>query len=1202
MREKLGLNKKPRTGFLGNYSLAPKALKSADKARGVPSLRSATDRDGDTVLIKTWPRDPKVDDSDLHEIWRNETRQLYRLGGLRGASDFVAQLRTSAIDETGYHLVLSIGQRLPLATHLLRNEELTYSNRRNIRGRRLLWANLLRLAKGVDMLHMQGMLHRNLTAWSVLTDDGQEADFQLTGFEWSMRIVGLGDDSTKARTRALEADGRHSFTRDWQQFGGLAAQLFDLSLSRLSNTSIPSHEVAEYLTAAETRVIRELLQVLPADRLDGRAVLAQIDKILLALDASIQNEELVFQLVLPLGAAGRISPIIREASDGALEIDDEDGQMAFVENDLADPSVIAVRDNSSIAGYRIALRGGRLTYYLDDFRKTKDRIPSNWETAFCSSIGISAKASANPISSIPLSRTALALLPLSAVARSRSRAKVSSWQLLRDRLVPKIEISASNKVLHKSLVLSQMLDYVFAASDVFPVHVELLPMEAGSSGEGKVKIGIRPRRDDEREKLSKALALKDPTATRLANALVGDQVNDDRRAGWVLTDDPALGERSDSTTEWQFLSERTLQNGGTSYVFIGDGNPNLLAELFLVPGESAGRDSQLVRRLKSLAALSEHRELSQMLSDPRTRILSSHDTVSEDEGFKSLDISKQHAFRSIVGTLPLFLVQGPPGVGKTRLVRELVRQIVGADGSTRLLLSAQSNYAVDHLMHEIEKILAAGGSTDAVVVRCAPPDRKDADTRFDLGQQSKTVLTGLLHSELLKEASPRLKGRASRLAAVYGIVTGGRDAADDSSSTFGSKKAFEGLVLRSANLVFATTNSGDLETLIEERNQFDWTIVEEAGKATGAELVAPLLLSARRLLIGDHFQLPPFGEERILGLLDNPSAVRRGLEIADQMVGRSFRDATVDEIFTEMGNGTGEIEPEELLKLCEEAGRNFSMFQTLVETEYARQGRTHGGISIATQLTQQHRMHPIIARIVSHAFYDDKLTTEGAAEKRFREAVAPLRSLDPVKLPDTPVVWIDMPWSQRKYRVKPGEAYPRFVNHLEADAVLRILQRIKPADEKLRPSLAVLAPYSRQVRKLSQMVGSKLHGELKNLNRFEAASRDGGFCTTVDSFQGNEADCVVVSLVRNNGYGATRAALGFLADPRRMNVLMSRAKWKLVVVGSLPFLHSVYRNDKPVQEQRSLEFLGRVLSFFDPATTTPGISIVSYDDLIGGAI
>ena len=69
--------------------------------------------------------------------------------------------------------------------------------------------------------------------------------------------------------------------------------------------------------------------------------------------------------------------------------------------------------------------------------------------------------------------------------------------------------------------------------------------------------------------------------------------------------------------------------------------------------------------------------------------------------------------------------------------------------------------------------------------------------------------------------------------------------------------AVSSLVLDSANIVISTANSPDIERLVEAREQFDWVIVEEAAKATGPELVGPLMLSGRRLLIGDHHQLPP---------------------------------------------------------------------------------------------------------------------------------------------------------------------------------------------------------------------------------------------------------------------------------------------------------------------------------------------------------
>jgi superfamily I DNA and/or RNA helicase len=61
---------------------------------------------------------------------------------------------------------------------------------------------------------------------------------------------------------------------------------------------------------------------------------------------------------------------------------------------------------------------------------------------------------------------------------------------------------------------------------------------------------------------------------------------------------------------------------------------------------------------------------------------------------------------------------------------------------------------------------------------------------------------------------------------------------------------------------------------------------------------------------------------------------------------------------------------------------------------------------------------------------------------------------------------------------------------------------------------------------------------------------------TVDSFQGREADVVVVSLVRNNDREQLQSALGFLTQEERMNVLLSRASAQLIVIGCLPLLES----------------------------------------------
>ena len=76
--------------------------------------------------------------------------------------------------------------------------------------------------------------------------------------------------------------------------------------------------------------------------------------------------------------------------------------------------------------------------------------------------------------------------------------------------------------------------------------------------------------------------------------------------------------------------------------------------------------------------------------------------------------------------------------------------------------------------------------------------------------------------------------------------------------------------------------------------------------------------------------------------------------------------------------------------------------------------------------------------------------------------------------------------------------------------------------------IAVISPYKAQAKKLQRL--------------FEEVEID-----TVDAFQGREKDVVIISFVRSNKYGN----IGFLKDFRRLNVSISRAKSKLILVGNL---------------------------------------------------
>ena len=285
------------------------------------------------------------------------------------------------------------------------------------------------------------------------------------------------------------------------------------------------------------------------------------------------------------------------------------------------------------------------------------------------------------------------------------------------------------------------------------------------------------------------------------------------------------------------------------------------------------------------------------------------------------------------------------------------------------------------------------------MVRCRARESNEEVGQFEVGVQARRILRQLDHSNLAKCGPPALKQLLAQL-----VGSASTEMAPHSDQAFVTRsgnsplyaiRAFEGVVMRAANVVFATTNSGDLERLIEERAQFDWVVVEEAGKATGGELISPLLLSHRRLIIGDHYQLPPFGSEQIVKLLESHEAVRNALLVGEEFIGRSLRDETTEEILDEI-----EDEENDLPAMCTDAIRVLTLFETVIEGEFKRQALGRRGRPIAKKLTKQHRMQPIMADLVSQCFYKGELDTHPDCAKKYKTEKPPFTTVDQITTPD----------------------------------------------------------------------------------------------------------------------------------------------------------------------------------------------------------
>jgi superfamily I DNA and/or RNA helicase len=191
-------------------------------------------------------------------------------------------------------------------------------------------------------------------------------------------------------------------------------------------------------------------------------------------------------------------------------------------------------------------------------------------------------------------------------------------------------------------------------------------------------------------------------------------------------------------------------------------------------------------------------------------------------------------------------------------------------------------------------------------------------------------------------------------------------------------------------------------------------------------------------------------------------------------------------------------------------------------------------------LAEQYRMNEAIMRYPSDALYGGRLRAHPSVAAHAIDA-APLEAIDTAGRgfeEATP------PESDSK--LNEGEA------GIAAAQVERLVALgIAPAD------VAVIAPYDAQVQLVRQRLAARLEEGLE--------------VDSVDGFQGREKDAVVVSLVRSNEEGE----LGFLADIRRMNVALTRARRKLIVIGDSatvsrhPFYEGFFRYAERIGAWRS---------------------------------
>jgi ATP-dependent RNA/DNA helicase IGHMBP2 len=585
-------------------------------------------------------------------------------------------------------------------------------------------------------------------------------------------------------------------------------------------------------------------------------------------------------------------------------------------------------------------------------------------------------------------------------------------------------------------------------------------------------------------------------------------------------------ERREDQTLWLML-DRSLDELDREYAI----DPE-------APEVSFDRGDQAIARAKAALATSDLariRDVAALVKPPRPVAPVSWTPLDKD-----LDDRQRAAVDAALRAGDIALIHGPPGTGKTRTLVEVIRQRVAR--GERVLCAAPSNTAVDNLgtrMTLAETALRAvrlghPARVSPALAALTLDAQVDADgaTRLarewrDRARALRKTAMGKRGPEATRGTHPRSPAGRSETAARWAEARAlDRDAAREIANA-------ERAIVERADVVLATCVGCDHYLLGHgnESTTFDCVVIDEATQAADPMLLIALSRARVAVLAGDPQQLGP---------------VVTGGPDAEATLGSTIFERLARAIAPAEAEGTG-----------------------------------------AVMLDQQHRMHAQIMAFPSRTMYQERLRAAPAVAAHTLEELAvtpdPLRAR-PLWLVDT--AGKDWPEQRTLGRLRdfpdyePGTSYtnipvirfdPSTFNPANAERVAaearRLLSRGLPPTE-----IAIIAAYSAQARRLRELLRAE-----------RAAGLEIG---TVDGFQGREKEAVIVDLVRSNEHGE----IGFLADTRRMNVALTRARRFLLVVADSATLgaHPYYAAFLSYVDE--IDAHGSAWSDDAPALAPPGAS------------
>jgi superfamily I DNA and/or RNA helicase len=591
------------------------------------------------------------------------------------------------------------------------------------------------------------------------------------------------------------------------------------------------------------------------------------------------------------------------------------------------------------------------------------------------------------------------------------------------------------------------------------------------------------------------------------------------------------------------------------------------------------QESEIDKRRKALREIRygdcENTTLSKVIADP-ANIKPIEASLIHKFFNQQLDDSQQKAVSKALATEDIFLIQGPPGTGKTSVITEIILQILDKYPSDKILISSQSNVAVDNVLTRLSHV----DEKEIMCIRIGREEKIEEDakqfevekaiTKWQESIQNKSstywqeyqennqqLLSGvkkIAYLEDVKSKYQQLQSVSLKLTQTIAKFNSeliiqkdnlaSVEFSDIALELISEKLELEQKILQSLEkytekfgieypeqkylskwineeykllqsiLGKNQANYEDfirLQKLNKEWNEklkrkqedlfsifidkinvvgatclgvarfkdrnFDWVIVDEAGRSTAPETFVPMSKGKKIILVGDHKQLPPI----------------------------------IDQELQEKALSEKEIQKRVL---------ETSLFEYLYEELPTTNKIT---------LNNQYRMHPHIGNLVSTLFYDNQVASNlvNVQEKEHNLTLDKLHKN---------IYWISTSDAGEKSQER--ENGKSRSNPYEAKVIKAVLSRIQENCElnQLQKQVGVISAYRSQIGILESAIAPNNKQLWKNLHII---------IHTVDAFQGGECDIIIYDLVRSN----KNKKLGFTSDDRRLNVALSRAKQLLIIVG-----------------------------------------------------